>query len=138
MRLKHHGLEIELDSAWWVEAGMVDFVPTSRAYPVDSSAVGDHRIFEISIEDVHEVSRNPGVGVFNDNEQMSARERVLRILRGFNTGAKIPPVKVVYEPPESPYLYRLVCGAHRFYCSLAAGYPHVAAVEGFDIKTLDC
>ena len=135
MRLKHHGLEIELDSAWWAEAGMEDFAPTSRTYSVDSSAAGDHRIFEVSIEDVREVSRTPGVGVFNDNEQMSARERVLQILRGFNTGTKIAPVKVVCEPPGSRYRYKLVNGTHRFYCSLAAGFSHVPAVEG-SISTL--
>ncbi len=115
MRLKHHGLEIALASSWWAEAGMEKFAPLARAYAVDSRAVGDRSIFEVSIEDVREVRRNRGVGVFNDSEEASARERVVSILRGFMAGAKIPPVEVVCEPPGSRYRYKLVNGTHRFY-----------------------
>lgn len=113
------------------------FAPLARAYAVDSRAVGDRSIFEVSIEDVREVKRHRGVGVFNDSEEASARERVVSILRGFMAGAKIPPVEVVCEPPGSRYRYKLVNGTHRFYCSLAAGFSHVPAVKGFDINALN-
>ncbi len=136
-KVKHHELEIELDGAWWAEAGMEKFAPLTRAYAADSSQTDSRSIFEVPIEDVRAVSRNPGVGIFNDNEKASAHERVVRILRGFVSGERIPPVEVDCEPPGSPYRYKLVHGTHRFYCSLAAGFSHVPAVKGFDINALD-
>ena len=136
-KVKHHGLEIEIDCAWWAEAGMENFAPLTRAYVADPTKADGRRIFEIPIEDVRAVSRNPGVGIFTDNVKDSARERVVRILRWFVSGKEIEPVKVVCEPPGSPYRYKLVDGAHRFYCSVAAGFSHVPAVTGFDITTLD-
>ena len=108
-------------------------MPLTRAYAAKSSQADGRSIFEVPIEDVRAVRRNPGIGIFNDNEYSTARERVVRILRGFVSGEKIRPVEVKCEPPESPYRYKLHHGAHRFYCSLAAGFSHVPAV----IKALD-
>ena len=135
MKLYHHDLKIELDDTWWAEAGMEGFVPLTRAYLVDIKAAKGREPFEIRIDEVKPVRRNPGVGIFNDNDEASARDRVVSILRGFRTGSAIPPVEVVFEPAGSDFLYKLVAGAHRFYCSLAAGFTHVWAVKGFDINT---
>lgn len=134
MKLKHHGLEIELDDAWWIDAGMEKFEPSSRAYTVDLLKTGKRDVFEVAIVDIREVSRSPGIGVFNDNDEASAQTRVVRLLRGFVSGAAIPPVVVVREPAGSRYSYKLTAGAHRLYCSLAAGFTHVPAVEGFDFN----
>lgn len=49
----------------------------------------------------------------------------------------MPPVEVVAAEPHSAQPLRLVHGAHRLYCSLAAGFSHVPAVFGFDINALD-
>ncbi len=68
---------------------------------------------------------------------MDTKDRVISILTGFRTGSAIPPVEVVLEPEGSNFRYKLVHGAHRFYCSLAAGYSHVPAIMGFDLNTLD-
>ena len=133
MKVKHHELEFELDCAWWTEAGMEKFAPLTRAYVAKSSQTDGRSIIEVPIEDVRAVSRKPGIGIFNDNEDSTARERVVRILGGFVSGEKIRPVEVKCEPPESPYRYKLHDGTHRFYCSLAAGFSHVPAV----IKALD-
>ena len=80
--------------------------------------------------------RNLSAGVFNDNDVASARERVVSILRGFQSGSAIPPVEIVEAHANYGYRYKLTHGAHRFYCSLAAGYTHVPVVEGFDITSL--
>jgi hypothetical protein len=137
MKLCHHDLQIELNDTWWTDAGMDGFVTLTRAYLVNADASNGRKLFEVRIDEVRPVRRNPGIGIFNDNDEASARERVVSILRGFRTGSAIPPVEIVFEPPDSEFRYRLVAGVHRFYCSLAAGFSHVPAVEGFDINTLD-
>ena len=133
----HHNLEIELDDEWWTEADMEDFVPKGKAYRVDLDAALGRTIFEIRIDEVRPLKRNSGVGIFNNNEEASAKSRVVSILRGFIADTEIPPVEVIPESSGSDFNYKLVAGAHRFYCSLATGFSHVPAVEGFDINTLD-
>jgi len=67
MKFTHHGLQIEIPDDWWTEAGMRGFVPAFTAYRVN------HRLFknvrEVPIKDVGPVSRNSGVGIFNDSEE---------------------------------------------------------------------
>lgn len=136
MRLLHHGSEIELDDDWWAEAGMVGFVPQSKTYRVDP-AFSDRGPEMICIQDVSFVRRAPGVGIFNDSvEDGTAHDRVLRILRGFRAGDAIPPVEIA-EDDSGQQRYRLVNGAHRLYCSLAAGFTHVPAIKGIDWGTID-
>jgi hypothetical protein len=131
MKFTHHGLQIEMRGEWWTEAGMRGFVPTFTAYRVN------HRLFqnvrEVPIKNVGPVSRNSEVGIFNDTEEAgSARERVVRVLRGFRFDNAIPPVEIVEGQPGYPYRYKLVHGAHRFYCSLAAEFTCVPSIGGFD------
>jgi hypothetical protein len=136
MRLLHHGSEIELDDDWWAEAGMVGFVPKSKTYCVDL-AFSDRVSEMICIQDVSFVRRAPGVGIFNDSvEDGTAHDRVVRILRGFQPGDAIPPVEIV-EDDSGQHRYRLVNGAHRLYCSLAAGFTHVPAIKGIDWSSMD-
>jgi hypothetical protein len=137
MKLYHHDIEIELDDTWWAEAEMNSFTPTANTYRVNIEAANGRNIFEIRIDEVRPVSRNPGIGIFNDNAEASARNRVVSILSGFRAGSAIPPVETVTEAEGSNFRYKLVAGTHRFYCSLAAGFSHVPVIEGFDIKILD-
>jgi hypothetical protein len=134
MKFCHHDLLIELDDTWYTEAEMDGFVPLTKTYFVNANATNGRKLFVIRIDEVRSVKRNPGVGIFNDNQEASARKRVVSILRGFRIGSAIPPVEIVFEPPDSQFRYRLVAGVHRFYCSLAAGFSHVPAVEGFDFS----
>ncbi len=110
---------------------MRGFVTTFTAYRVNYRLF--QNVHEVPIKDVGPVSRNSGVGIFNDSEEEgSARERVVRILRGFRFDNAIPPVEIVEGQAGYPYRYKLVHGAHRFYCSLAAGFTCVPSIEGFD------
>jgi hypothetical protein len=130
MTFVHHGMLIELDDDWWAEAGMSGFVLTSTAY---RALQGKGQIREVRIEDVGPVSRDP---MFHDSiEEGSARDRVVRLLRGFRSGDAIPPVEVV-KGSGYGHPYKLTHGAHRFYCSLAAGFTHIPTVEGFDRSAL--
>lgn len=136
MRISHYDLAIELNDSWWAEAEMDGFKPASTAYRVEMNGTHSHGIFEVKINEVRPVQRALGVAIFNDSDEATARDRVVSILRGFRAAAIIPPVEVVSEPDGSPYRYKLVHGAHRFYCSIAVGFSHVPAVMGFDPKTL--
>lgn len=135
MKLSHHNLLVELNDDWWGKADMVGFVPKSRSYRAPSTYKDQH-VYEVSIEDVGPVCR---ASIFKDDtegERQTARERVLRLLRGFRAGDAIPPVEVVVGPPGYGYRYKLTHGTHRLYCSLAAGFTHVPAIDGFDWETI--
>jgi hypothetical protein len=74
MILTHHHLKIELPDSWWAEAGMAGFVPQARAFRPDRRAKTGVEVFEVRIEEVAPLERAPGVGIFNDNEEATARE----------------------------------------------------------------
>ena len=116
---------------------MDEFTPKMVSYRVTYGAADGKMVFKVAIDDISPVKRNPGIGIFNDNKEESARDRVIKILRGFKTNDSIPPVEVVPEKEESDFRYKLVHGAHRLYCSLAAGFTHVPAIKGFDINAID-
>jgi hypothetical protein len=131
MRFTHHDLSIDLEDDWWAEAEMPGFVRASNAYRADPSFAKDEPILEIPIADIGPVHRS--VGIFRNSEDgIPARERVLKILRGFRQGDAIPPIQVVECKSGSAHRYKLTAGTHRLYCSLAAGFTHVPAVKGFD------
>lgn len=133
MTFTHHGLQFEIPDDWWSEAEMRGFVPTFTAYRVNQRLFPN--AIEVLLQDVGPALRNPGVGIFNDSkEEGSARERVVRILRGFRFDNAIPPVEIVAGQVGYPYRYKLLHGAHRFYCSLAAGFKCVPTIEGFDLN----
>lgn len=130
MLIRHHELEVPLDPAWWAEAGMAAFVRSRTAYAVDPTAYPDMPVMEIAIDQIASVTRSPGVGIFNDNEEATAQQRVVRLLTAFRTGVLLPPVKVVEQRSGSPF--KLVEGCHRLYCSLAVGFTHIPTVRGFN------
>lgn len=86
----------------------------------------------VLIEEIGPVLRDPGIPIFNksDDEGIAAEARVLRILRGFVAGDEIPPI-AVSKQPGGAYRYELSHGVHRLYCSLAAGFTHVPATDGY-------
>jgi hypothetical protein len=136
MKLTHHDLSIDLEDEWWVEAEMAGFIPASNCYRTDRSfSRNGGPILEVRIADVSPVgSERRAIGVFRDSldNGTTARERVLKILRGFRLGDAIPPVEVVECEPGSPHRYTLKHGTHRMYCSQAAGFTHIPAVRAFE------
>jgi hypothetical protein len=138
MILTHHDLKIPLPDSWWAEAEMADFVPQARAFRPDRRAKG---VFEVSLHEVAPVKRGPGVGIFNDKKvglfnekEATARERVLQILRDFRDDAEIWPICLKKLASGDMFRYEIGDGSHRFYCSLAAGFSHVPAFEGYDFS----
>jgi hypothetical protein len=135
MKCLHHDFDFELPDEWLAEAKMSAFVPLSTSYQVDASSIPNRAISKISVCDVQPVRRQLSHGVFNNDSEsgLSARDRVVRILRGFRTGEAIPPVEVAELPMGSNCRYRLTHGAHRLYCSVAVGFTEVPAVKGLDL-----
>jgi hypothetical protein len=135
MRFMHLDLSIILEDDWWAEAEMAGFSPASTAYRTDPGlSKRGEPILEVRIADVGSVGPvRCSIGIFRDSEDgVPARERVLKILRGFRLGDAIPPIEVVECRPGSQHRYKLTAGVHRFYCSLAAGFTHVPTIRGFD------
>ena len=112
------------------------FFPVAPTYRVDLKSAKGRKVFQVAIRAIGPVIRSPGTGIFNGSENGSARERVVSILAGFKSNDAIPPVKVVRQAAGSQFPYKLTAGVHRLYCSLAVGYTHVPAIDGFDWSTL--
>lgn len=129
MRFVHGIVEQEIDDDWWIEAGMADFQPTAPSYSPSVTADLDRQIELVAIADVEPLQRRLSHGVFNDSEESgSARSRVTSILRGFRACDPIPPVLLDRLEQPAAFPFRLRNGAHRFYCSVAAGFTHVPAI----------
>lgn len=131
MKIYHHDLQIELADSWWIEAGLEGFFPKTRAYLVSDEGIKGRKLYEVRIDEIRPVERNPGVAIFRNKND------VIRILQGFKSGSAIPPIDIVFELPDSKFRYKLVDGTHRLYCSLAAGFSHVPAVVGVEFGKLD-
>jgi hypothetical protein len=142
MIIQHHDRREKLEDDWLVTGGMgwlvlaraAQFVPSSPAYIVDRSSCKDQRVRLIAICDIGPVCRSPGVPYFNASAErgLTAKERVIQILQAFVSGVALPPVELV-ETPVDKHPFKLTDGVHRLYLSLAVGFTHIPAVEGFDV-----
>jgi hypothetical protein len=132
MQFVHHQFTFDVPDEWWIESGIAKFRPASEAYRV--KAQPDQDIYSVRIDDVAPVERRLSEGLFRNHptKLLLAKDRVLEILRGFAANAEIPPVRLVRFSTSERYRYKLTDGAHRFYLSIAAGFTHVPAVDGFD------
>jgi hypothetical protein len=137
MHFKHRGIEYTLEDDWWAEAGMTGFRPSRRSYRAGPSEFQDLVMFEVAIDDVQPLNRKATHGVFKDSgagrREGSARDRVVRILKWFRDDAPVEPVCVARLTGGAGCRFKLIHGAHRFYCAVAAGYSHIPAVEVKDI-----
>ena len=110
---------------------MAGFVSVTRAY----RTAKDASILTVAIHDVGPVDLTVRREIFRDSEEEgTARERVLRILRGFRLGDRIPAVEIVDGKLGCSHRFKLTHGTHRFYCSVAAGFTHVPVRKAFDIN----
>jgi hypothetical protein len=135
-RFHQHDCEFGIDDAWWRDAGMIGFSTPAKAYRAAAPEPGYGRdnlpVFIVRVEDVAVCCRQLSHGVFNNSPDLTAEERVGRILKGFQDGAAIPPVEVVRLSAGSGVAFKLAHGAHRFYCAVAAGVSEVPAIEVAD------
>jgi hypothetical protein len=84
-------------------------------------------VLHLAIDVIKPVDPSVSRRVFkNDPNGVTSHGRVLKILRGFVNDDPIPPVWVVRDQAGT---YALRNGAHRFYCSIAAGFTQIPAIE---------
>jgi hypothetical protein len=136
MKIEHYGVSDELPDDWWAEAEMIDFLPIHRTYRVSPDDAQDPTFCEVCILDIAPLGpMRQNIGIFRDDicNGIPARERVLKILRGFKNGDAIGAVPVLPTDFGSPYKFRLTDGTHRLYCSLAAGFTHIPTIKGIAI-----
>lgn len=90
MKVSHHGVEAELCDSWWSEARMMGFTPSTKSFRVALGRFTAQEVFEVHIPDIGPVVRAPGVGIFNNNAEATAQERVVRILRAIRSDTALP------------------------------------------------
>ena len=123
MRFYHEGFPFYVPDSWWLKAKMAEFEPRTLHYRTD-----DPEALSVSVGEVEPVRRQLSYGVFADEEG------VLNIFNGSVENSAILPVDIKRQPQGSVYPYALYDGAHRFYCSVAAGFSHVPAVMTGDLE----
>ena len=125
-RFRHVDFSFCIKDLWWSKAGIAGFRPQAPQYRVDSSGFDGRQILSVGVGDVRPLYCRK---ISPDGRFFDTKERVVQVLRGFIENSALPPVEVVKQPAGSDYLYKLYDGTHRFYCSVAAGFSHVPAVE---------
>ena len=105
-------------AAWWVEAGMDDFQRETEAYA--------HSVWPavqlIALTDIEPPLIGPGRARLTDSGFDYGR--MMRILQGIAGRQVIPPVEVKVKDHQSgEYRYEVHNGWHRFYASVAVGFP---------------
>lgn len=129
MLFRHLTQEFTIPDDWWRDADLDGFDPPSSSYPSDSETLRGWTVQRIALDEVEPLYRKLSHGIFNDSAEFgTAHSRVVNLLSGMRSSSKIPPVELTQAPGEGLYKYRLKHGAHRFYCSRAAGFTHIPAV----------
>jgi hypothetical protein len=125
MKYKVPGSErhFEIPDEWWKSAGMSDFSPKGDHYTLSSSA-----IFEVvSVEEIEPPTRNGDFWFRN-------AESVIEVLRKIRTGEELDPLEVWSKEKKRSKRYHVKDGFHRFYLSVAVGYPKIPIkVNDFDL-----
>jgi hypothetical protein len=127
-KFEHSGVVFDIPAQWWVDTGMVGFKPSERWYRPGPSEPGfsleEGPILILRIGDV----APPEVDL-DSSGMLRGTTEVLRLLRSIRRGDAIPPIQVVKLRPGTTHTHRILHGAHRFYCSVGAGFSHVPAIE---------
>ena len=129
MRLRHHALEVDFPEESLAAVRAAGFTPSTNSYPVLAPGSGT-RSYEVAIVEIAAVQRAPGIPLLK-------KDRVDSILQAFMDGVPLPPVEVVPLREDDGPTFKLTAGAHRLYSSMAVGFTHVPAIDGFDWASLD-
>ena len=112
--LPRGGGRFKLLADWWVEAGMDDFRRETEAYLVTVYP----QVQLIALADIAPTPLDRRAltdGGFD-------YDRMMKILRGIAGKQVIPPVEVM-DHQQGDYRYKVYDGNHRYYASIAAGFP---------------
>lgn len=121
------GVPFEIPTDWWERAGMPRFVPSTAHYVFTDTG----REHIVPIAEISPLRRSPNLAGYSRDGFEEGR--MLSILIAFCTGAPLPPVEV-NESVSGASRYALYDGMHRFYASIAAGYPLLPVVVADNAK----
>lgn len=112
-RVPNSSVEFEVPDDCWTSAGMENFVPSSDHYTTKQSSYSEI----VAVEDVEPP--------FRENRQLwfRGRESVIAVLTMMRTGEELDPIEVWSREKTRTEKYRVKHGFHRFYLSIAIGYP---------------
>ncbi|MEO8500910.1 MAG: hypothetical protein ABI565_08335 [Vicinamibacteria bacterium] len=106
---------LEIPDEWWAFSEMNQFDRDGRrCFNTDPSAVDEL----VEIQFVEPPVRAPGVAPFK-------KARLVPILMGIVSSSPMPPIEACRLPASGKYRFRLYNGFHRFYASVAAGFPMI-------------
>jgi hypothetical protein len=116
--MPNHPCDFEVPDAWLTDSGIAGFIPGASAYLSTPDAVS------VLLREIEPPYRSPQT---SKDHRGFDRPRMISVLNGIATGAKIDPVSLLALPEGSfafpaPYRYRVRDGYHRFYASIAAGF----------------
>lgn len=124
------GFTFDVPDEWWNAGGMHDFKPSRLSYVAGDrekrfEGWGASPVLHLAIACIRAPRRKLSYGVFRDEQS------VVGIFRGFRMSGTLPPILVVRltGTSEDGCTHRLYDGSHRFYCSIAAGFTQIPAVE---------
>jgi hypothetical protein len=98
---------------WLLQAGVTDLRPLRRSFRCEV----DHTL--VALDDIERPMRRPDI-VLDANG--FGRDRMMRILLGIRADDALPPIEIERaDPGQRPF--RLRAGFHRYYASIALGFP---------------
>ena len=113
------GESFEIPTDWWLFADMQTFSRDgARCFPVDPAVVADL----VSIADIEPPARDPGVAPFK-------KAKLVPILMAIAASNSLPPIQVRKMQSSPSYRYQVYDGFHRYYVSVAVGYPMVPIID---------
>jgi len=119
------GKMISLPSEWWQAAGMDGFKPISAAYGLPE---GD--VFLAPLSSIMPMTDTQMIGRSRLTFNGLDRDRMVSALSAIATGATLPPIKL-FPHRHQGFEFLLADGMHRFYASMAVGFTHIPAIEGW-------
>lgn len=126
MHFSYGLFEFDMPSDW---ISQLDKTYSTDRHYQSYQEYADKLVRTIPITQINHKIRNPGTPIFHDKEGMTARERTVRILCGFENREKIIPVFVRrISRDENVNLFNMIDGCHRLHASIAYGFKFIPAI----------
>jgi hypothetical protein len=131
-RIKYGLFNFEIDSSW-IEA--IEYKNKDNLHYKSYQEFKEKPVQIVPISQINYKIRKDGTPIFKDGENdegmaLTAKERVMNILAGFENGEKIKPA-ILYRQDnvdECVNLFECYAGCHRLHCSIIYGFKMIPSV----------
>jgi hypothetical protein len=111
------GLLFDIPDEWWVCTDMDRFSRGESQF-----WAGSQNVQIVPLAEVEPPSGDAGIPPFK-------KYKLIPVLFGFQSPeSSLPPVHVLLKNFPGPYRFKVYDGYHRYYASVAAGYPNLPVV----------